>query len=63
MKHRPYFLSKNIQEKAKMTGMRLIEATSILLLLENIQDNANDDEVTIPFPRNRKPDSCNSKMA
>ena len=46
-----------------MIRMRLLEATSILLLLENIQDNANDDEVTIPFPRNRKPDSCNSKMA
>jgi len=32
-------LSKNIQEKAKMTGMKLIEATSIIFS-GNVQENA-----------------------
>ena len=39
VKHRLYFLSRNIQEKANMTRMKLIEETSIFFS-GNIQENA-----------------------
>ena len=43
MKQNPYFLSENIQENAKLTGMMFMMKHFTYFLLTNIQEKAKND--------------------